>query len=134
MLRLEQDRLASRNVPLGRPNAPGLGPTVVAFRPVGATPRSAFRPLGEAGASHSNAVGAHIIPLQPRRRAPPARSTRPMSPVGGRYASVGAGQPRQPVTPEDDHRHRMLENLVVFVWLGTLMSVAFFVFSRLLGI
>ena len=127
MLRLQRDRLASRNVPLDRP-------TVVAFRPIGATGRPSFRPLGMARASHSTAE-AHIIPLQPRRLASPARSAaRPTSPVMGKYTRTDAGHPRESATGEDDDRQRMLENLVVFAWIGTLMTVAFYVFSKLLGI
>jgi len=52
----------------------------------------------------------------------------------GKYTRTDAGHPRESATGEDDDRQRMLENLVVFAWIGTLMTVAFYVFSKLLGI
>jgi len=34
---------------------------------------------------------------------------------------------------QDDYRHRMFENLVAAVWVGTLMTSAYYVFSQLLA-
>lgn len=129
---LRRDHLASRNIRLDRPNAPGLGSAVVAFRPIGTTNRSPFRQLGMPDPSHSTAVEADIIPLQPRRLA--ARTHSAASPVMVKYTRTDVSRPVQSVASEDDHRQRMFENLVVVAWVGTLLTAAFYVYGKLLGI
>jgi len=135
MLRLERDRLTSRNVLLDRPNASSLG-SVVPFRPIATSSRkSSFRQLGRAGASHSTGVEADIIALQPRRLAPRTRSAAlPMSRVMDKYTRTDVGHPLEHIASEGDDRQRTFENLAVVAWVATLMATAFFVFSKLLGV
>ena len=132
MLTLERDHSASRNVRLDTPNRRAAGSTVLAFRPIAAmTNRSQ---LG-AGPSHSTTVEADIIQLRSRRLASPTRSVAlPQSPAMSKYAGPQSGGPWDYVTSEEDYRHRMVANLAVIVWVGTLMTAGYFVFSRLLGL
>jgi hypothetical protein len=133
MVTLERDRLESRNVRLDRPNTRAAGSTVLAFRPI-AVNRSSLGRLG-AGPTHSTTIGADIIPLQSRRLASPTRSAAlPQSPAMIKYAGPRSGGPWDYVTSEDDYRHRMIENLAVIAWVGTLMTAGYFIFSRLLGL
>ena len=131
MLRPKRDPLASRNVPLDR-IAPDLGSAVVAFRPIGTTKKSPFRQLGVAGASDSIALEADMIPLQPRRL--PARTHAAASLVTGKHTRTDVSRPVQSVASEDDDRQRMFENLLVAAWVGTLLTAAFYVYGKLLGI
>ena len=135
MLRLERDRLPSRNVPLDTPNAPGLC-CVVPFRPIAtSSSKPSFRQLGKAGASHSTGVEADIIPLQPRHLAARTRSAAvPMSRVMDKYTRTDVGHPRESIASEGDDRQRTFENLAVVAWVATLMATAFYVFSKLLGV
>jgi hypothetical protein len=128
MLRPKRDHLASRNVPLDRANAPDLGSAVVAFRPIGTT----IRQLGVPGSPDSTALEADIIPLQRRRLA--ARTHSAASPVIGKNIRTDVSRPQQSVASEDDDRQRMFENLVVVAWVGTLLTAAFYVYGKLLGI
>ena len=135
MLRLERDRLTSRNVPSDRPNAPSPS-SVVPFRTiVTSSSKSSFPQLGIAGASHSIGVEADIIPLQPRRLAARTRSAAlPMSRVMDKYTRTDVGDPLESIASEGEDRQRMFENLAVVAWVATLMATAFFVFSKLLGV
>jgi hypothetical protein len=51
-----------------------------------------------------------------------------------KYGGPQSGGPWDYVTNEDDYRRRMVENLAVIAWVGTLMTAGYFVFSRLLGL
>ena len=124
---LRRDHLASRHVRLDRPNTPRLGSAVVAFRPIGTTNRLPFRQLGMPDPSHSTALEADIIPLQPRRLA--ARTHSAASPP-----VINKHTPLESVASADDHRQRMFENLIVVAWVGTLLTAAFYVYGKLLGI
>jgi hypothetical protein len=131
MLTLERDRSASRNVRLDKPNTRAAGSTVLAFRPIAVmTNRSSLGQL-RAGSTHSTTVEADIIPLRSRRLASPTRS---VAPAMSKYAGPQSGGPWDYVTSEDDYRHRMVANLAVIAWVGTLMTAGYFVFSRLLGL
>lgn len=136
MLTLERDHLASWNVRLDRPNARATGSNVLAFRPLAAvTNRSSLAQLGIAGPSHSTTVEAEIIPLPSRRLSSPTRSAAPPpSPAMIKYAGPQFDGPWDYATSEDDYHHRMIANLAVVAWVGTLMTAGYFVFSGLMGL
>lgn len=107
-------------------NAHRPGETVIAFRPATeAGPSSSWHAGRTRGADRSGA--AVVIPFRSRFSLP-VKSVLPKSQSAAKSAE---GADQKSMTGEEEYRQQMFENLLAAGWVGTLMSVGYYMLNVL---
>jgi hypothetical protein len=128
---LGEDRADLARSGLNRPNLRPVGSNVIALQAINATANgSSIRRLENRG-RRSPSIGAEIIPLNSRRSTALARLARRRLDNASKHAATGTGDDHDSATREDGNGPSMLENLVAIVWLGALMTFAYYLINAL---